>query len=196
MAQRPDSGLTADLNPVATAASDLTLLSTQSLSSCTGLVPLRPMPARTPTRKQKPTILERIKSIFSFGRPKRKLKSRPTHKREGAHEGNPFNFANFDHSHERYHRPFSPRVGFETRREREYRIESEFHRSQRRTESEFHMSQRRWLTEDRPRGPPPTYNAQDPVIGEQLPEYTSSAADGRRNGSEMFSFLNRDVSGT
>lgn len=56
------------------------------------------------------------------------------------------------------------------------------------------MSQRRWLTENRPRGPPPTYKAQDPVIGEQLPEYTTSGAHGRQNGSEMFSFLNRETS--
>ena len=189
MAQTPNSGLTADLSPPATASSDLALLRTHSLSSCTGLVPLRPIPARSPTRRQKPTLLERVKNIFSKGRPKRKPKSSPTHNREGAHEDSALNLADVEHSQQRSHRPFSPRLGFETRREREYQIESDFHTIQRRTESDFRMSQRRWLTENHPRGPPPTYRAQDPVIGEELPRYTVSAADDRQNDPETIPLL-------
>ncbi|CAO1602195.1 hypothetical protein XANCAGTX0491_005825 [Xanthoria calcicola] len=190
MAQTPNPGLTADLSPPATASSDLALLSTHSLSSCTGLVPLRPMPARSPARRQKPTLLERIKNIFS----KRKPKSSPTHKREGAREHSALNLADMEHSQQRSHRPFSPRLGFETRREREYQIESEFHTIQRRTESDFRMSQRRWLTENHPRGPPPTYRAQDPVIGEELPRYTVSAAHDRQDDPETIPLLDRATS--
>lgn len=153
------------------------------------------MPPRTPIRREKPTILERIKNIFSISRPKKKLRPRPTHKGEGAHEGLPLIIASLEHSDDGVRRTFTPLLDPEDLGERRCR-----------TESDFHRSQRQWLTEnrltppsppsppsyDRPLPlPPPTYEDQDPIMGERLPSYTASTA---HNDAGMLPSLNGERS--
>ena len=178
MAQIPSTSHSENLSPAATAVSNMAHMSTNSLTSYTSSAPLRRMPPRTTTTRKKPTLLERFKNVLSVSRPKKKVKPRLTHKREGAHEGLPLNISSLEHSDDGVHPSFTPRLDLEAGRERRLRTESDFHRSQREWLTENRLTPPSPSSYDRPLPqPPPIYEDQDPIMGEPLPGYTASVAD-------------------